>query len=129
MAGSQIDPKVYFANERTFLKWLHTSVTIGSVASALVGISSLNNARSAGYIALIGFDPLRIIGLCLLVVAILFTSHALISFHQRNKMLALRSVEGIDDNSAPLILSIVLTFSLFVIYVSYLLDRSGVKII
>ncbi len=127
--SNQIDPKVYFANERTFLKWLHTSVTVGSVASALVGVSSLNSERSQAYVAMLGFDPLRIIGLSLLVVAILFTSHALLSFHYRNKMLAQRSVDGIDDSTAPLALSIVLTLALFIIYVSYLLDRSGIKVL
>lgn len=33
------EPKTYFANERTFLSWLHMAVTIGSVASALLGFT------------------------------------------------------------------------------------------
>ena len=38
---SKIDPKVFFANERTFLKWLHTSVEIGSIASLLLGFRAI----------------------------------------------------------------------------------------
>lgn len=34
------DPKTYFANERTFLSWLHMAVTMGSIAAAMLGFSS-----------------------------------------------------------------------------------------
>lgn len=33
----RIEPKTFFANERTFLSWLHMAVTIGSIAAALLG--------------------------------------------------------------------------------------------
>ena len=36
----KIEPKTFFANERTFLHWLHMAVTIGSIASALLGFAS-----------------------------------------------------------------------------------------
>lgn len=35
----RMEPKTYFANERTFLAWLHMAVTIGSIATALLGYS------------------------------------------------------------------------------------------
>jgi len=31
--GNRVEPKVYLANERTFLEWLSMSVTLGSIAS------------------------------------------------------------------------------------------------
>ena len=34
---TRVEPKIYLANERTFLNWLNMSVNIGSVASALAG--------------------------------------------------------------------------------------------
>jgi uncharacterized membrane protein YidH (DUF202 family) len=36
----RIEPKTFFANERTFLSWLHMSVTLGSIAAALLGFSN-----------------------------------------------------------------------------------------
>jgi uncharacterized membrane protein YidH (DUF202 family) len=36
----RLEPKTFFANERTFLSWLHMSVTLGSIAAALLGFSS-----------------------------------------------------------------------------------------
>ncbi len=41
-AGSvpmRIEPKTFFANERTFLSWLHMAVTIGTIGAALLGFS------------------------------------------------------------------------------------------
>lgn len=35
----RIEPKTFFANERTFLSWLHMAVTIGSIGAALLGFS------------------------------------------------------------------------------------------
>ena len=35
----RIEPKTFFANERTFLTWLHMAITIGTIAAALLGFS------------------------------------------------------------------------------------------
>lgn len=35
----RIEPKTFFANERTFLTWMHMAVTIGTIAAALLGFS------------------------------------------------------------------------------------------
>lgn len=35
----RVEPKTFFANERTFLTWLHMAVTIGTIAAALLGFS------------------------------------------------------------------------------------------
>jgi hypothetical protein len=32
----KIEPKVFFANERTFLAWLHMSVTLATISIAIV---------------------------------------------------------------------------------------------
>ena len=33
--GARVEPKVFLANERTFLNWLSMAVTLGSIASVL----------------------------------------------------------------------------------------------
>ena len=35
----RIEPKTFFANERTFLSWLHMAITVGSIAAALLGFA------------------------------------------------------------------------------------------
>ena len=32
----KIEPKVFFANERTFLAWLHMSITLAAIAIGIV---------------------------------------------------------------------------------------------
>lgn len=32
----KVEPKVYFANERTFLSWLHMAVTLATISMAIV---------------------------------------------------------------------------------------------
>ena len=41
----RIEPKTFFANERTFLSWLHMAVTIGSIAAALLGFAGVSNSH------------------------------------------------------------------------------------
>jgi len=36
MVPVKVEPKVFFANERTFLAWLHMSVTLASISIAIV---------------------------------------------------------------------------------------------
>lgn len=36
LTPAKIEPKVYFANERTFLHWMHMCVTLGAVAMAIM---------------------------------------------------------------------------------------------
>ena len=46
----RIEPKTYFANERTFLSWLHTAVLIGTIGAGLasmhVGAPSVRRAAA-----------------------------------------------------------------------------------
>lgn len=36
----RVEPKVFFANERTFLSWVHMAVIMGSIGGALLGMAS-----------------------------------------------------------------------------------------
>jgi hypothetical protein len=42
----RIEPKTFFANERTFLSWLHMSITIGSIAAAMLGFAGTGTTDS-----------------------------------------------------------------------------------
>ena len=38
----KVEPKVYFANERTFLAWLHTSIILAATSISIVAFSQSN---------------------------------------------------------------------------------------
>lgn len=54
----RVEPKVYFANERTFLKWLQFSVLISSIAIALVNFTSTADRTGVISAALFTFAAL-----------------------------------------------------------------------
>jgi len=54
----KVEPKVFFANERTFLGWLHFGVTLGGLSLGL-----LNFGDNAGIIAGLIFSTIAVVSL------------------------------------------------------------------
>mmetsp|Transcript_6899 Transcript_6899/g.7935 ORF Transcript_6899/g.7935 Transcript_6899/m.7935 type:complete len:123 (+) Transcript_6899:179-547(+) len=121
---SKIDPKVFFSNERTFLKWLHTSVTIGSISSALLGFSGLAAAESNHP----GFSTIRIVGLLLLLVAIFFCAYAIVTFRKRNELLVLKAGSGYGETFGPVALGGVLIAALGAVYIVYITKNAAIHL-
>lgn len=92
----KIDPKTFFANERTFLKWLSISVMVGLMSLTLLnfGDSTSNGAELAGLI--------------LLPVAILFMVYSLFIFRDRANKIYMREPMRYDDTRGPTMLVLVL---------------------
>jgi uncharacterized membrane protein YidH (DUF202 family) len=54
----RVEPKVLFANERTFLNWMHTSTIIATIGMALLNLSPNSGAKAskmAGYVGWLRF--------------------------------------------------------------------------
>jgi len=120
-----IDPKVFFANERTYLHWLSTSVTVGSIGSALLGFSGI--AREGGVAGPSGFDTVRLVGLVLIGLSIVFTAHAMYMFRRRGMLLRKRAGSGYDESMAPVALAVILVIALSAIYASYVIKGLSVS--
>mmetsp|Transcript_8624 Transcript_8624/g.13984 ORF Transcript_8624/g.13984 Transcript_8624/m.13984 type:complete len:125 (+) Transcript_8624:156-530(+) len=120
------DPKVFFSNERTYLQWLNTSVTIGSIGSALLGFSGMAAQSATNHAK--GFDGLRVVGLLMIALSIMFCAHAMYQYNRRAKLLKKRVGTGYDDSSAPVMLSIILVVALSAIYVTYLTKNATVHL-
>lgn len=115
MGGAgKIDPKVFFSNERTYLKWLHTSVTLGSISSGLLGFNSILHGEERGN------KWLRVVALALLLVAISFTAYALFTYQKRNRMLRMKQTNGYADLIAPLTLGLSVVVLMFTVYMTYI---------
>jgi len=137
---SALDPKIFFSNERTFLKWMHTSVTLGSVATGILGVSATVGS---------GLNPLRcalaratsraadsraqttharsVVGLLLLVLSIVITAHALMTFHERARLLNMRRTDGFESTSAPVAIALCLIFALVIVYVSAIMKKTAAE--
>ena len=88
----RIEPKVFFANERTFLSWIHFSIFLGGISTALVGLGN-THARISGYI--------------FAVVSILFTIYALYLYQWRAAKIRQRDPGPYDDRVGPMVVVIV----------------------
>lgn len=88
----RVEPKVFFANERTFLSWIHFSIFLGGISTALVGLGN-SHARISGY--LFAF------------VSILFTLYALYLYHWRAERIRQRDPGPYDDRIGPNVVVII----------------------
>ncbi|KAG1743956.1 SPX-domain-containing protein [Suillus paluster] len=97
----RVEPKVYFANERTFLKWLSFAVLIGSIATTLLNFVDAD-------------DPRGLISAALFTLAALLAiAYSAIIFVYRAIRLRARSAEGLYyDKYGPTILCFVLLAAL-----------------
>ncbi|KKA31114.1 hypothetical protein TD95_000566 [Thielaviopsis punctulata] len=71
----RIEPKVYFAAERTFLSWLEYSIYIGTIAVTLLNFGTKPTAAS--FIVAGAFTLVSIMALCYSVAVYLYRSEAI----------------------------------------------------
>lgn len=117
----RVEPKTFFANERTFLTWLHMAVTIGTIAAALLGFSG--SAQRTDKPSYGGSDhTVEIIAAILLPVAILMCVYSLTVFIWRAKAIARKQVGYIDDPRGPLGLAGTVVLALTAILILEVLD-------
>jgi uncharacterized membrane protein YidH (DUF202 family) len=99
---ARVEPKVFFANERTFLSWLNFTVILGSL-----GVGLLNFGDSVGRISAGLFT----------FIAMLTMAYALVTYHWRAKAIRMRGSGPYDDRFGPTMLCIFLLVAVVVNFV------------
>ncbi|KAF9429126.1 vacuolar transporter chaperone [Entomortierella beljakovae] len=95
-APARIEPKVFFANERTFLNWLQFCVLLGSISLTLLNYDSGSNST-------------RISGAVLTVITLLAMVYALGIFHIRlSNILSEQANKQFHDRIGPTVLCVFL---------------------
>lgn len=95
----RVEPKVFFANERTFLSWLNFTVILGGLAVGLLNFGDRVGQISA---ALFTF------------VAMAAMLYALGTFHWRANTIRKRGQSGFDDRFGPTVLALALLAAVIV---------------
>jgi uncharacterized membrane protein YidH (DUF202 family) len=90
---TRVEPKVFFANERTFLSWLNFTVILGGLAVGLLNFGDEIGRISAGLFT---------------AVAMAAMLYALVTFHWRAKSIRMRGQSGFDDRLGPTVLAVAL---------------------
>ncbi|CAM9151086.1 unnamed protein product [Chrysoparadoxa australica] len=100
MAGQRVEPKLFFANERTFIHWLHMAVTMSSVSTAVLAFGTRENSTAQVY------------ALVMLPVSLAFAGYALMTFLWRAGLIHDRVVDRWDDPKGPVFLAVGLVIAL-----------------
>ncbi|KAI1105041.1 SPX-domain-containing protein [Jackrogersella minutella] len=100
----QVEPKVWLANERTFLKWQHICILLGSLAI------SLYTAAGENFIA-------ECMGIAYIVIAVMAGVWGYTMLHRRRDMIMERSGKDFDNMIGPLAVSAALMLALILNFV------------
>ncbi|POS78928.1 hypothetical protein DHEL01_v202670 [Diaporthe helianthi] len=106
---TRVEPKVYFANERTFLSWLNFAVIVGALAVGMLNF---------------GDKAAKISAFCFTGVSIATLIYALRTYHWRAKSIRVRGQAGFDDRFGPTALAILLLIAVVVNFVLRIVDSS-----
>mmetsp|Transcript_14558 Transcript_14558/g.17710 ORF Transcript_14558/g.17710 Transcript_14558/m.17710 type:complete len:203 (-) Transcript_14558:217-825(-) len=98
-AAIKVEPKVFFANERTFLAWLHTSMLLAGASIAITSFSGDNLLD-------------QLYGIVLLPVAIAFLCYAMYQYGSRSKLIRTTSPGPYEDIIGPSVLAVILICSI-----------------
>mmetsp|Transcript_37476 Transcript_37476/g.80732 ORF Transcript_37476/g.80732 Transcript_37476/m.80732 type:complete len:154 (-) Transcript_37476:71-532(-) len=115
----RVEPKSYFALERTYLSWMGMAITLGGVSSALVGFSG-NNKEEEG--KLISSWTIDVITCIYTPLAILIMCYALFTYEFRSKFLRKKQMGFFDDRFGPSIVAILVLLTLCVVFVMAVWD-------
>jgi uncharacterized membrane protein YidH (DUF202 family) len=116
----RVEPKSYFANERTFLSWCSMATTMGGVSSAMVGLSVSGSGTSEG--RLISRKTVDLVSAVYIPVAILMICYALFTFEWRSKFMNKKQVGFFDDKVGPITLASIVFITLLAITVMAFID-------
>ncbi|GMH65418.1 hypothetical protein TrST_g10131 [Triparma strigata] len=112
----KVEPKVFFANERTFLAWLHTAVTLASISVAIISFAGNEDEG--------GSDLGAMYGLTLLPVSVCFIIYALRQYTSRAGMIRRREPGPYEDLTGPSVLAILLMVSIMLNFILKLYQLS-----
>ncbi|KAF9349451.1 vacuolar transporter chaperone [Mortierella sp. AD094] len=112
-AAVRIEPKVFFANERTFLNWLQFTVLLGSISLTLLNF---------------GDRMTRISGAVLTIVTLLAMVYALGIFHIRlSNILSTKPNRQFHDRIGPTVLCVFLFGAYFLNFYTKFIQTSDSK--
>lgn len=117
----RVEPKSYFANERTFLSWASMATTMGGVSSALMGFT-FTRPSSTGPHQLITGKTIDIISCVYTPVAILIILYALFTYEWRSRFMRKKHVGFFDDKVGPITLAVIVFLSLTIITILGFID-------
>lgn len=118
----RVEPKSFFANERTFLSWAGMAVTMGGVSSAMIGFSIGSDETDAKHPRLISRRTVDTISCVYIPVSILVLIYALFTYQWRSTFMKKKQIGFFDDRVGPVTLAVIVLISLITITIMAFVD-------
>ena len=123
LVRTRVEPKTFFANERTFLQWINISVLVMFLALSLLSGSSLAPGSGSSITTSCNTDDSKCLagkmsGAIIAPVALSFMAYALYMYKKRTIQILRRETVRYDDQRGPVVLVVIL---LLVMTISYIL--------
>lgn len=123
LVRTRVEPKTFFANERTFLQWINISVLVMFLALSLLSGSSLAPGMGSSLSTSCNTDDSKCLagkmsGAIIAPVALSFMAYALYMYKKRTIQILRRETVRYDDQRGPVVLVVIL---LLVMTISYIL--------
>ncbi|KAI5171997.1 hypothetical protein PAEPH01_1721, partial [Pancytospora epiphaga] len=96
----RVEPKIHFANERTFLKWIKFAIFLGGVGTTML---------------IVGDRGASLFGLMLTLVAVIFSLYALYLWYWRSQRIYTYDLNPYDDRYGPTGLIVMYIVAMFII--------------
>lgn len=109
----KIEPKVFFANERTFLSWIQFAIFLGGIGTAMIGL---------------GNEQSYLCGAMLIGVSAIFSFYALYLFHYRAVRIRVKNSGPYDDIIGPSIITAIFIIVMILSFVfKFPVKKNGLK--
>ena len=108
---ARVEPKSYFANERTFIQWISAGLLLVTISVILLGIDSSMGSTST-------FARKSGVGVCGGAVLIVF--YATFVYFRRLRLLATGNPYGYVDNIGPVVLAIAVSVGVIVLLTHFI---------
>lgn len=113
----RVEPKTYFANERTYIQWVSVALLLVTIATLLLGIAIQDNLRAP-----------RIMAIVLVFAALFIAGYSFAVYYRRLYLLKNAKPYGYIDHAGPMILSAaVIMAMLAILYYSFTADSTSTE--
>jgi uncharacterized membrane protein YidH (DUF202 family) len=118
---TRVEPKTFFANERTFLQWINVSVLVMFLALSLLS-GSVIPGMGSGLTSTCDADDAKCLagkmsGAIIAPVALSFMGYALYMYKKRTLQILRRETVRYDDQRGPVVLVVILLLAMTISYI------------
>lgn len=109
----RVEPKTFYANERTFLKWIEFSIYAGGTGTAMLSIGNIHA---------------YLFGVMMIAVTIVFSIYSLYLYHYRAIHIRLRHTVPYDDRLGPTVaISIFIFLMILAFILKFPIKKNGIR--